>query len=150
MSTNEYYDDRSGDVIFDGRNYYAEFLKDIKRAEREIIIFSPKINEKRIKEVIKSFYTNLKSGVMVSVVLPEEIKMLESKEEKNEGGIEKLKQFGVNVLYKSDFKIKAAVFDQETVWYGSVSFLGYGGHDDSVIRIENESIAGNIIDLLQE
>ena len=149
-SINECRNDRSDDIIFDGKNYYVEFLNDIRRAEREIIIFSSKVNEKRISELIKSLYTNLKSDVTISIVLPKEIKMLESKEEGIGDGTEKLKDFGINVFYKSDVKIKAAVFDQKTVWYGSVNFLGYGGYDDSVIRIENESIAGNIIDLSQE
>ncbi len=149
-SINECRNDWSNDIIFDGKNYYVEFFNDIRRAEREIIIFSPKINEKRISELIKSFYTNLKSGVTVSIVLSEEIKKTESPDEKIESGTEKLKDFGINVFYKPDVKIKAAVFDQKTVWYGSVNFLGYSSHDDSVIRIENESIAGNIIDLLQE
>lgn len=54
--------------------YYVEFFNDIRRAEREIIIFSPKINENRIGELIKCFYTNLKSGVTISFVLPKEIK----------------------------------------------------------------------------
>ena len=148
--SNEQEEKQASDIIFNGINYYSEFLNDIRRTKKEIIIFSPKANENRVKRLIKSFYSNLKNGVTVSVVFAENGNVSENENKKIDDGIIELKDFGVTVLFKPDVKVKAAVFDQKTVWYGSVNFLGYSGHDDNTIRIENESVAESIIDLFQE
>ncbi|MBO5439691.1 MAG: hypothetical protein J6A53_03445 [Clostridia bacterium] len=59
---------------------------------------------------------------------------------------EKLQENGVIVSYKSDFYQKFTVIDQSVVWYGSVNFLSFGTHEESIMRFENADIAGQLMD----
>ena len=59
---------------------------------------------------------------------------------------EKLQESGVTVKYKSDFHQKFTVVDQSVVWYGSVNFLSFGTHEESIMRFENTDIAGQLMD----
>ena len=59
---------------------------------------------------------------------------------------EKLQENGVIVSYKSDFHQKFTVMDQSVVWYGSVNFLSFGTHEESIMRFENADIAGQLMD----
>ena len=52
----------------------------------------------------------------------------------------------MNVRYKSDFHQKFTVIDQSVVWYGSVNFLSFGTHEESIMRFENVDIAGQLLD----
>ena len=57
-----------------------------------------------------------------------------------------LENCGINVRYKSDFHQKFTIIDNQTVWYGSVNFLSFGTHDESIMRFQNTEIAGALID----
>ena len=59
---------------------------------------------------------------------------------------ESLENCGINVRYKSDFHQKFTVIGNQTVWYGSVNFLSFGTHDESIMRFSNAEIAGALID----
>ena len=59
---------------------------------------------------------------------------------------ESLENCGINVRYKSDFHQKLTIIDNQTVWYGSVNFLSFGTHDESIMRFQNTEIAGALID----
>ena len=41
---------------------------------------------------------------------------------------------------------KFTVIDQYVVWYGSVNFLSFGTHEESIMRFENSDIAGQLTD----
>ena len=57
---------------------------------------------------------------------------------------ESLENCGINVRYKSDFHQKFTIIDNQTVWYGSVNFLSFGTHDESIMRFQNTEIAGAV------
>ena len=61
---------------------------------------------------------------------------------------EQLKQYGIKVIYKSDFHQKFAIIDQTVVWYGSVNFLSFGTHEESIMRFENSDVAHQLIDTI--
>ena len=57
-----------------------------------------------------------------------------------------LEYAGIIVRYKSDFHQKFTVVDDQIVWYGSVNYLSFGAHEESIMRFENSEIAGALID----
>ena len=75
---------------------------------------------------------------------PEDFK--ESDRDTVKQNAESLENCGVSVRYKSDFHQKFTVIDNQTVWYGSVNFLSFGTHDESIMRFSNAEIAGALID----
>jgi len=86
------------------------------------------------------------NGTAVTVVTrpPEDYK--DSDQETIRQNTELLKNTGITVRFKSDFHQKFTVIDNQTVWYGSVNFLSFGAHDESIMRFENPEIAGALID----
>ena len=58
--------------------------------------------------------------------------------------IELLAQHGITVRAKERIHQKFAVIDQKIVWYGSINLLSYGSSEESIMRIENVEIAGEL------
>jgi len=52
---------------------------------------------------------------------------------------------GVEVKTKSKIHQKFAIIDQRIVWYGSINLLSYGISEESIMRIENSDIAGELL-----
>lgn len=57
-----------------------------------------------------------------------------------------LQKQGMTIRYKTNFHQKFTVIDRSVVWYGSVNFLSFGTHDESIMRFENTDIAGQLLD----
>jgi superfamily II DNA or RNA helicase len=134
------------DLIYDGKSFYEGYCNDLQSARSEILIVSPFMRENRIVGVLKQLSTAIENGVCVTVVTrpPEDFK-----EKDRENVItcsELLQKQGVTVKYRSDFHQKFTVVDQSVVWYGSVNFLSFGTHEESIMRFENADIAGQLMD----
>ena len=86
------------------------------------------------------------AGVAVTVVTrpPEDFK--EKERDTVRQNADYLKEYGIEVRFKPEFHQKFAVVDQKTVWYGSVNFLSYGSHEESIMRFDDRDIAGKLID----
>lgn len=134
------------DLIYDGKSFYHGFCNDLQNAKSEVLIVSPFMRKSRITSLMKILAPIIEGGVKVTVVTrpPEDFK------EKDRDTVtecaEKLWDNGVIVSYKSDFHQKFTVIDQSVVWYGSVNFLSFGTHEESIMRFENTDIAGQLMD----
>lgn len=134
------------DLIYDGKSFYHGFCNDLQNARSEILIVSPFMRKSRITGLMKTLTPVIESGVCVTVVIrpPEDFK------ERDRNTVaecaEKLRENGVTVKYKSDFHQKFTVIDQSIIWYGSVNFLSFGTHEESIMRFENTDIAGQLMD----
>ena len=134
------------DLIYDGKSFYHGFCNDLQNAQSEILIVSPFMRKSRITSLMKILDPIIESGVKVTVVTrpPEDFK--ERDRDTVNGCAEKLQENSVIVSYKSDFHQKFTVIDQSVVWYGSVNFLSFGTHEESIMRFENADIAGQLTD----
>ena len=134
------------DLIYDGKSFYHGFCNDLQNAQSEILIVSPFMRKSRITSLMKILDPIIESGVKVTVVTrpPEDFKERD-RDTVNECA-ERLRKNGVTVKYKSDFHQKFTVIDQSVVWYGSVNFLSFGTHEESIMRFENADIAGQLMD----
>ena len=138
----------SPDLIYDGMSFYSVFCKDIEFAENEIIIVSPFMRKSRVTQVLKVLSPAAMNNVSVTVVTrpPEDFK------DKNKQIVidcfEQLKQYGIKVLYKSNFHQKFAIIDQFAVWYGSVNLLSFGTNEESIMRFENSDVAHQLMDTI--
>ena len=98
--------------------------------------------------MIKLLKPVLSGGVSVTVVTrpPEDFKPNER--ESVSGTLKHLEEARISVHLKSEFHQKFAVIDHQTVWYGSVNLLSFGGHEESMMRFENPDIAGALTDTI--
>ena len=138
--------DAAPDLIYDGKSFYHGFCNDLLNAQSEILIVSPFMRKSRITSLMKILDPIIESGVKVTVVTrpPEDFKERD-RDTVNECA-EKLRESGMIVSHQSDFHQKFTVIDQSVVWYGSVNFLSFGTHEESIMRFENTDIAGQLMD----
>ena len=138
----------SPDLIYDGKTFYPVFCRDVEITQNEILIVSPFMRKACLTQMLKMLSPLIMNNVAVTVVTrpPEDFK------DKNKQIViecsEQLKQYGVKVIYKSDFHQKFAIIDQSVVWYGSVNFLSFGTHEESIMRFENSDAAHQLMDTI--
>ena len=136
----------SPSVIYDGKSFYPVFSEDISRAKTEVLIVSPFMRKNRLTQIVKLLIPVMLNGITVTVVTrpPDDFK--ESEQDTVRQNAEFLKNCGIKVKYKSEFHQKFTVIDQKITWYGSVNFLSFGKHEESIMRFENYDLAGQLID----
>ena len=136
----------SPSLIYDGKSFYPVFSDDISRAKTEVLIVSPFMRKNRLTQIVKLLTPIMLNGITVTVVTrpPEDFK--ENEQETVRQNAEFLKNYGIEVKYKSEFHQKFTVIDQKITWYGSVNFLSFGKHEESIMRFENYDLAGQLID----
>lgn len=136
------------DLIYDGRSFYPVFCGDIEVAEKEILIVSPFMRKARTTQMLKILTPLLINNLQITIVTrpPEDFN------DRNKNVVidctEQLNKFGIKVIYKSNFHQKFAVIDQSVVWYGSVNFLSFGNHEESIMRFKNSDIANQLMDTI--
>lgn len=133
-------------LIYDGKSFYPVFADDVTHATKEILIVSPFMRKNRLTQTIKLLSQVILNGVTVTVVTrpPEDFK--EKERDTVIQNTELLLDHGIQVKYKSEFHQKFTVIDQKAAWYGSVNFLSYGTHEESIMRFESYDLAGQLID----
>ena len=133
-------------LIYDGKSFYPVFADDVIHATKEILIVSPFMRKNRLTQTIKLLSQVILNGVSVTVVTrpPEDFK--EKERDIVIQNTELLLDHGIQVKYKSEFHQKFTVIDQKVAWYGSVNFLSYGTHEESIMRFESYDLAGQLID----
>ena len=133
-------------LIYDGKSFYPVFADEVIHATKEILIVSPYMRKNRLTQTIKLLSQVILNGVTVTVVTrpPEDFK--EKERDIVIQNTELLLDHGIQVKYKSEFHQKFTVIDQKVAWYGSVNFLSYGTHEESIMRFESYDLAGQLID----
>lgn len=133
-------------LIYDGKSFYPVFADDVMHATKEILIVSPFMRKNRLTQTIKLLSQVILNGVSVTVVTrtPDDFK--EKERDSVIQNTELLLGHGIHVKYKSEFHQKFTVIDQKAAWYGSVNFLSYGTHEESIMRFESYDLAGQLID----
>jgi superfamily II DNA or RNA helicase len=128
--------------IFDNRTFFPVYSADISAAGTEILIVSPFMSKRRVLSSL-NYLSTAKAKVTVITKPPESY--AEKDRAKIAECMDLLARNGVTVKTKARIHQKFAVTDQRTVWYGSINLLSYGASEESVMRIENVDIAGELL-----
>ena len=56
---------------------------------------------------------------------------------------------GIHLVYKPNIHQKFALTDQKIVWYGSINLLSYGSAEESMMRIESNKIAYELLNSIK-
>ena len=134
------------DIIFDRSNFHPVFSGDLSRAKRDILIVSPFVTLKRTHQIIRDLTPALSKKVKVRVITrPKEetgSRSLTAWEE----AIRQLEAAGISLILKSGIHQKFSIIDQKIVWYGSINLLSYGSSEESMMRIESNNIAFELME----
>jgi len=135
--------------LYDQNTFYEIFLKDIKRCQRELIIESPFITQKRMIVLLPVLERLRKRGVCVLINTrgPEE----HDEEYRNQASeaISKMQALGVKVLYTSGHHRKLAVIDRYIVWEGSLNILSFNDSCEIMRKIESATLAQQLLKFIR-
>ena len=140
--------DESSNAIYDSRGFLPAFEKDIYTARREIVISSPYMKKSRAMQMLKILSAARINGARVTVIT----RPLEDYKLADQPGVPALQKAltdaGVRVLMKPGAHQKFAVIDQSVVWYGNINLLGYGSAEESIMRLEQQEIAEELLRMI--
>ena len=127
------------ELIFDGNAYKSVFLQDVIDINQSIVMSCQRIKYKFQPRLISYLRDLLHNGVEVSVHI------------KEQGYNEKdLIDLGINVIHHEDLSIQCAIIDKSIVWYGNINFFGYNDEENNVMRINDSSIANELLNVLYD
>ena len=125
------------DIIYDGLNFEHPFIADLAQAKRSIIIACPKVKLGRCSQIAKRIVDLASNGIEAILYT----------KEGNEDTLQ-LQHQGICVITVERLSLHAAIIDKSTIWYGSVSILGYHSTEDNLIRFRNPEIATSLFEAL--
>jgi superfamily II DNA or RNA helicase len=138
------------DIIFDKSNFYPVFSNDIYHAKREILIVSPFVTRRRTQQIMQNLEPVFAKKVKVTVVT----RPAEDFQNKDlttwEEATQQIETAGIHLVLKSNIHQKFAIIDQKIIWYGSINLLSYGSAEESMMRIESNKIAYELMGSLEK
>ena len=127
------------DLIYDGLNFVTPFVSDLSQCKRSVVISCPKVKIGRQTQIAERIVDMAANGIEI---------VLYTKEE-NDDTI-RLQHQGISVVIINHLSLHAAIIDKSTIWYGSVSILGFHSVEDNLIRFKNPEIATNLLETLHK
>lgn len=127
----------SSDMIYNGDTFETAFLADIFNARHSIVITCPMIRIYRHSVIIQKLMEQQANGVSIYVNI-----------KKKGYDEEKFKEFGGTYSVNDAQTIQCAIIDKSVCWYGDVNFLGYHSADNTVMRIADVKVAGELLDMM--
>lgn len=134
------------DLIYDGKSFYSVYCQDIKSSHSKVLIVCLFMRKSRITQILKTLSQAIQNGLNVNIVTRPPNDFKNSEQESVKENTEILQSLGINVIYKSNFHQKFTVIDNQIVWYGSVNFLSFDTHEESIMRFVSFDIADELTD----
>ena len=143
-------DKQSANAIYNADNYTDIFEQDLAEANNSIIISSPAVTSDKIERLIQILKPRQEAGVRVSVMLTNPENRWYGNTDFYLSLIEKMKEIGIQIIITKEDKECFAIIDRELVWHGGMNLLGKVDAWDNLIRIKSESIAQELMGMIQE
>ena len=135
--------------LYDQDTFYDKFMKDIIYARQRVIIESPFITTKRVRQLLPILQKLVRRGVMVVV----NTKPYEEHDvvmgEMAYASISALQEVGVRVIMTVGHHRKLAIIDSEILWEGSLNILSQGDSCEIMRRIHSEEITKQMLNYLR-
>lgn len=138
---------QSANAIFDKKSYEEVYLKDLTESNKNVIISSPGINVRKVKQLIALIEKRQEAGISVAVLTLSPESYPEKRIEKTRELVEQLVDAGIKVIGRSAMHEHYAVIDEEIVWYGSMNLLSREKEDDNLMRVLSREIAQELMEI---
>ena len=135
----------SPSIIYDGKSFLPVYYNDFNSASCEIVIVCPFVRKSRVTQLLKVLSPLISKNIAITVITrpPEDFKEVDRIAVSE--NISTLESAGITVKPKSEFHQKFTIIDNTTIWYGSVNFLSFGSHEESIMRFESTDIATELL-----
>lgn len=131
--------------IFDWQNYRDIFGDDVASAKSEVVISSPGLGSRKIWKFIKEVVPLQERGVRIAVLTLSPSAYSDDAADHQEELIGALRTVGITVRCSERCREHFAVINNAIVWYGSMNLLSREKEEDSMMRLENVSIAQELL-----
>ena len=143
-------DKQTVNAIYSADNYTDIFEQDLAEANNSITISSPTITADKIERFIQILKPRQEAGVKVSVILTNPENRCYGNVDFYLNLIEKMQGTGIQIIMTEEDKECFAIIDRELVWHGGMNLLGKVDAWDNLIRIKSESVAQELMGMIQE
>lgn len=139
------YGDFTSAQLFDQDTFYRQFIRNIQSAREEVVIESPFITSRRMRELLPIFKSLKTRGVniVINTRHPEEHEELYRLQA--EEAVESMFDLGISVLFTGGIHRKLAIIDRQTVWHGSLNILSFNDSCEIMTRVESATFARKMI-----
>lgn len=121
------------EYIFNGLTFRHPFLSDLKRS-RSVIISSPRLYKVEQNALFNKLCDYAHDGIDIVIITASE-----------SDATEYIRTRGLMIKIVPTVSLCASIIDKSVVWYGSINILGYISKDDNMIRVEDSSLASDLV-----
>ena len=125
------------DQIFNGRTFFRPYSSSIGDAKRSIVVSSPKLYRVERSVLVNQLSELAHIGIEVLVITTA-----------SNPETEYLLQRGLSVRILPEVKLCTTIIDKDIVWYGAVNALGYATEEDNVIKVVDNKLANELLEVL--
>ncbi|MDA3879963.1 MAG: DEAD/DEAH box helicase family protein, partial [Prolixibacteraceae bacterium] len=130
---------QNSDFIYDTNSFLPVFSRDIRNVNKEILIVSPFITQKRTYEMLSLLSAVTHYAKVTIITRPESD--FDNKQTRLNKIHDEIRVAGISLIFKSNFHQKFAIIDHKFVWYGSINLMSFGNAQESMMRIVSGNIA---------
>lgn len=132
--------------LYDNRNFYKVFGKDLRHARHSVIIESPFITAKRMEELLPILRKLRQRGVRITVNTrdPKEHDDAEY-EYQAASAVYEMQELEITVLYTVKHHRKLAIIDGEILWEGSLNILSQIDSCEIMRRTASQQLANDMV-----
>ena len=123
--------------IFNGRTFFRPYFSSIGDAKRSIVVSSPKLYRVERSVLVNQLSELAHIGIEVLVITTA-----------SNPETEYLLQRGLSVRILPEVKLCTTIIDKDIVWYGAVNALGYATEEDNVIKVVDNKLANELLEVL--
>lgn len=136
-------------ILCNENTFYDYFLRDVQKASKCIIIFSPFMSQFRLGILLPYFSDKISEGVSITIITKSMGDRKKSEVQAYKQYVEKLRVIGVTIIYKKDMHEKTALIDNDRVWNGSLNILSHNNMTGEImIRFLSEGLMKSHRELL--
>lgn len=136
--------------IYDNSDYFEYVLKDIADAKKNILVSSPFVQKKKINTVKEMLVEKYKSGIRITLCIKEVSEYSDKQQSYIAEFIKEIQNQGINVVQINHNRYRFMIVDYKIVWYGGIDIFGGSYNDNSLIRVQNEELANELIGVVAE
>lgn len=135
--------------LHDEKTFFQEFLVDLEKCQKEVIIESPFITTARMKMFWPVFYRLIERGVRIFIVTRDPQEHADGYDDQSEVEIREFEAVGIQVfLCTGNHHRKLAIIDRNILWEGSLNILSQTRSREFMRRLEDGGFAVDLFNFI--
>lgn len=131
--------------LYTERNFWAQFLSDIKTVKKRLIILSPFLSVRRCGMLMDYFRAMAKQEIKIRIYTRPKSQQVSEMANQAEVLIKQLRSINASVIELSKMHQKVAILDNAIAWEGSLNILSHRDTGEHMRRFEGASAIEEII-----